>query len=127
VKSPKLPKRIPPGTSALTIRQPWASLIIEGQKNIENRSRPTEHRGLLVIHAGLATVAEALDRYGHLLKDPDDLPGGAILGAVEITDCVENARSRWAEPGYFHWRLADPRPLRRPIPAKGSLGLWRVS
>lgn len=56
-----LPKRII-GLRALTIRQPWASLIIEGHKNIENRSRPTNHRGLLVIHAGLRTEQDALDR-----------------------------------------------------------------
>lgn len=119
------PKRIV-GVRALTVRQPWASLIIEGHKNIENRSKPIKHRGPLVIHAGLRTEQDALARYGHLLKNPDNLPSGAVLGTVEVIDCVEGSRSRWAEPGYYHWVLADPRPLPKPIPAEGSLGMWRV-
>jgi hypothetical protein len=114
------------GARALTIRQPWASLIIEGHKDIENRSRPTRHRGLLVIHAGLATEEDALHQYRRLLQRPDDLPHGAILGTVEVVDCIEGARSRWAEPGNWHWVLADPRPFRKPIPVKGALSLWRV-
>jgi len=119
-------RTIPTGTKALTVRQPWASLIIEGHKNIENRSRPTKYRGLLAIHAGLKIVPEALDRYGRLLDNPDDLPLGSLLGTVELADCIEGARNEWAEPGYFHWLLEDPRPLARPIPARGALGFWTV-
>jgi hypothetical protein len=120
-----LPKRIV-GARALTIRQPWASLIMSGHKGIENRSWPTRHRGLLVIHAGVTTEEDALRQYRRLLQRPDDLPHGAILGTVEVVDCVEGARSRWAEPGSYHWVLADPRPFRKPIPMKGALKLWVV-
>ncbi len=41
---------------AITIRQPWASLIAAGAKTIETRPRPTKHRGLVLIHAGAATT-----------------------------------------------------------------------
>ena len=37
---------------ALSIRRPWANLILAGHKTVENRSWTTEHRGLLLIHAG---------------------------------------------------------------------------
>ena len=37
---------------AITIRQPWASLITLGVKTIETRSSPTKYRGPLAIHAG---------------------------------------------------------------------------
>ena len=38
----------------LTVRQPWAWAIIQGGKDVENRSGPTKHRGPLLIHAGSA-------------------------------------------------------------------------
>ena len=102
----------------LTIRQPWASAIIYASKDVENRSWTTTYRGRLYIHAGMRL-------------DPDDvLPAavpvvhGAIIGYVELTDIVTDSLSRWAEPGQYHWLLANPVPLPSPVPAKGRLGLW---
>jgi hypothetical protein len=103
---------------ALTIRQPWASLIMDGSKDVENRSRPTKYRGILVIHAGLADdPTEPADA---------DLPRGAIIGTVRLVDCVRDSESPWARADQWHWILADPRPC-RPRPAKGQLGLWSLS
>lgn len=105
---------------ALTIRQPWAGLIVAGLKTVENRSWPTSYRGVLVIHAGARPDDEAMAEYGHLL---DEYPAGAIIGTVQVVDCVRDSDSPWAIPGQWHWLLTDPRPC-KPRAAKGSLGLW---
>ena len=104
---------------ALTVRQPWAELIIRGQKDIENRSRQTNHRGQLAIHAGLGfddgepKVRGELDR-------------GAIVGVVDVVDCVQGSTSPCAVSGQWHWLLANPRRLSKSIPYRGALGLWTV-
>lgn len=106
----------------LTIRQPWASLIILGKKNVENRTWSTNYRGQLVIHAGTAPNTALVEKYERLTGP--DLPRGFILGTVDVVDVVVGSRSRWAEPGNFHWILRNPRPLPKPIPTLGRLGLW---
>jgi len=58
--------------------------------------------------------------------DPHELPTGAIVGAVEIYDCIRKSKSKWAERSSWHWLLRNPRVLAKPIPFKGSLGLMRV-
>lgn len=103
---------------ALTIRQPWASLVVDGEKNVENRTWSTNYRGVLVIHAGSQIDSEA--------PHPTDGPTGAIIGTVRVVDCVQDSDSEWAIPGQWHWILSDPRPC-RPRPAKGSQGFWSLS
>jgi hypothetical protein len=75
----------------------------------------------LAIRAGRSVDADALALHWRLLEP--ELPSGATLGTVELVDCVRDADSPWAEPGEWHWLLADPRPV--PVPCRGSLGLWR--
>jgi hypothetical protein len=104
---------------ALTVRQPWAELIVRGRKNVENRPRRTHHRGLLVIHAGLR-----FDESGPRIRGT--LDRGAIIGVVDVVDCIDSSRSRWADPGQWHWVLANARRLSRPIPYRGALSLWTV-
>ena len=110
---------------ALTVRQPWASLIMAGVKDVECRSWNTSYRGELVIHAGLATDRDAAAFVLSIGAElPEDLPAGAILGTVRLVDVVTDSDSPWAEAGKFHWILADPEPWTEPVPAKGRLGLW---
>ncbi|MGA9076760.1 MAG: ASCH domain-containing protein [Acidimicrobiales bacterium] len=106
---------------ALTIRQPFASLVMAGVKTTENRTWRTNYRGRLLIHAGARDDREAMAQYGHLL---DDYPRGAILGTVELFDCVRDSESEWAMVDHWHWLLGDPHPFETPVPAKGKLGLW---
>ncbi len=126
----------------LTVRQPFASLIMAGIKTTENRTWRTNYRGRLVIHAGARDDRQAVLRHAHLLGghrttregdcEPSQahraplpyLPRGALLGTVELIDCVRDSESEWAIAGNWHWLLADPRPFNAPIPAKGKLGLW---
>jgi hypothetical protein len=107
---------------ALTVRQPWASLIMSGGKDVENRSRPFSYRGTLLIHAGLGTDAEGMTEHGKVLPE---WPAGVIIGTVELVACVRDSRSPWAEPGYWHWILRNPR-LCAPVRATGKLTFgWR--
>ena len=64
----------------LTVRQPWASLIVAGLKDVENRPWSTKYRGRLGNHAAMRFDQDAIDAYGHLLND--DLPFDALLGSV---------------------------------------------
>ena len=74
---------------ALTIRQPWASLIVDGEKRVENRTWPTKYRGPLLIHAGKSRLEVDRDQARRL-------PFSAIIGQVEVVDCPGVPRVRAA-------------------------------
>ena len=71
----------------LTIKQPWATLIMQGNKRFEFRSWQTKYRGDLLIHAGKGIDKEAIKRLSKYI--PEDLPAGKILGKVTLVDCVK--------------------------------------
>ena len=108
---------------ALTVRQPWASLIVAGIKDVENRSWSTKYRGKLGIHAGMRIEIQALDDYGYLLGDRPP-PRGALIGSVTLVDCIRNSKSEWAERGAWHWVLTDAHAIVHPRKMNGRLGLW---
>jgi activating signal cointegrator 1 len=136
----------------LTIRQPWASLIMIGAKTVETRSWPTSYRGTLVIHAsstygpGERHAASCSVPLGWIraagLKE-DALPLGVLLGIVELVDVLPVAKlgtlidrktpagnrefmmGNYA-PGRWGWVLKGVRQLGEPIPASGRLGLWQL-
>ena len=117
---------------ALSIRQPWAWLIVEGYKDVENRTWGTKYRGPLLIHAGKALTEDykllrrSLIRAGYPL--PEKFDRGGIVGAVELVDVITKARDRddeWFEGSYgFILQNAQPLPF---FPMKGKLGLFRAS
>jgi hypothetical protein len=117
---------------ALSIRQPWAHLIVHAGKDIENRDWFTRLRGRILVHAAkgmtrdeYADVREFCDRSGNaIVPDFDALQRGGVIGSVEIVDCVEHSESRWFF-GRYGFVLRDPRPLPF-IPYKGSLGFFEV-
>jgi hypothetical protein len=113
----------------LTVRQPWAWAIIHGGKDVENRSWPTRHRGALLIHAGSAFEPEGYQTVQRLASHQPPPAGefmhGAIIGVVELVDCVLDSDSKWAVAGEWHWRLHSPRALDEAVPCAGKLGLWR--
>lgn len=109
----------------LSIRQPWASLIIAGHKDIENRTWCTAHRGPLLIHA-----ASRVDRHADVrgLLTADDvaqLPRGGIIGVVDVVDCVTASASPWFT-GPVGWVLRDQKalPFSR---CPGQQGLFEVT
>jgi hypothetical protein len=56
---------------------------------------------------------------------PSELATSAIIGTVEIVDCVTASDSPWFA-GPYGFVLRDPRPLAEPIPCRGWLGFWTV-
>ena len=71
----------------LTIKQPWATLIMQGNKRFKFRSWQTKYRGELLIHAGKGIDKETMKRLAKYI--PKDMPTGKILGKVTVVDCVK--------------------------------------
>jgi ASCH domain len=116
---------------ALSVRQPWAALLLDGRKPVENRTWSTRHRGPLVIHAGHTPDRDAAPvlrhRFGITTVHRADERG--YLGVVELVDVHHSGTcrdrcSRWAAPGHWHWMLTRPRRLATPLPGPGRLGLY---
>ena len=124
---------------ALTIKQPWATLIMQGDKRFEFRSWQTKYRGDLLIHAGKGIDKEAMKRLEKYL--PEELPYGKILGKVKLVDCIkmspelkelllkENSdiytKSSFQEN--YGWRVSYVEVFENPIDAKGHLSLWEYN
>jgi hypothetical protein len=105
----------------LTIRQPWAHLIVHGTKNIENRDWKTSYRGPVLIHAGLAVEKDGCERYK---VDPARLKTGGIIGIAEIVGCVDTHKSKW-----FSGRFGFVLQRRKALPFvrwPGGLGLRKA-
>ncbi len=117
-----------PDARVLTVRQPWAWAIVQGAKDVENRSWRTSYRGALLIHAGQTVVRHAYAVVERLTEQsppaPADITRGAIIGVVELVDCVTDADSPWADEGQWHWLLRDARPIQPAFPCPGRLNLW---
>ena len=86
---------------ALSVRNPWAWAIMDGLKQVECRSWPTAQRGLLGIHVSCTVDPLSAWPDGSPVPAEALAPGGAILGVVELVDCVRarpGADDPWAEP-----------------------------
>jgi hypothetical protein len=114
----------------LSVRQPYAWAIIEGFKDVENRDWSTKIRGRIYIHASKTKVdmeEGSKTLKSKRIKTPPEaeLVFGAIIGSVEITDCVESSR-RWWFSGRYGFLLANPKALPHPIPMKANAKMQRV-
>jgi hypothetical protein len=122
----------------LSVRQPYASLLVSGVKDIENRSRRTSFRGTVLIHASAKEhdVVQLLRRQDHFstvdidtMVQMDEVDEkslfSCIIGSIDIVDCVHNHPSEWAQKGQWHWVCANARKFEHPIRGvKGKLGIW---
>jgi hypothetical protein len=133
---------------ALSLTQPWATLVAIGAKKLETRSWPTYYRGPLLIHAAKGFPGWARDTCFQLpfataiaaagYTSFSQLPLGQILGMVSLTGCkathdlapwvVDETERTFGDygAGRFAWRLEEPVKFDEPIPCKGALGLWKV-
>ncbi len=132
---------------AITLTQPWSSMVAIGAKKIETRSWRTTYRGLIAIHAAKSfplsaqEVAEDnLDWYRTELKEAgiesiEQFPLGKIVAVANLRNCIpaEEAFPRitvdesWLgdySPGRWAWVLSDVHRMITEVAAKGSLGLW---
>lgn len=69
----------------ITIKQPWATLIVEGYKEFEFRTWKTKYRGEILIHAGKGIDKKAMEKFKHLNLE---YPTGCIIAKASITDCI---------------------------------------
>jgi activating signal cointegrator 1 len=130
----------------LSLRQPWATLIVGGFTSCDVRSWCTAHRGLLAIHAS----QKWNDHADEICRRPSvrqwlqaagfptmfDLPRGQILGVVELIDCLVRPDRGNGEPGAmsardertgrFIWKLAGPRPLAEPVAWQAKRGVFDI-
>ena len=131
---------------ALSLTQPWASLVVEGFKQYETRSWGTKYRGPLAIAASKLypgwAKSWALTDFGVQEVWGTDrsrllLPKGAVIGTVDLVDvmwaddALENRNISAREQGFgdwglrrIVWQLANPVLFDEPIPVTGALGLW---
>jgi hypothetical protein len=119
----------PSPMKTLTIQQPWAWAIIHGGKDVENRPQNCRFRGRFYVHAGLKLSDDGLEWMEQDLgiRGPVEFQHGVITGTVELYGVVRDSDSPWATPGCYHWLLRDPRPLARPMPARGRQGWWEYT
>lgn len=138
---------------ALSLWQPWATLIALGEKRIETRSWTTTYRGTLAIHASQKMTREMkllcerepfADALDHVFAAGDELPLGAIVAVCELRAVLQVPSATHVQtmvglpppepersfgdytPGRFAWMLENIRRLQEPIPCRGSQGLWDV-
>lgn len=129
------------GQPALSLIQPWATLLVAGVKRYETRSWETAYRGPLLIHA-----SKKIDR--RYLAHPDvaalvmeagiaSFPTGAIIGQVMMAGCVptEVLADLVSDtellvgdfgPGRFAWAMRDVRQWQTPLACRGHLKIWTV-
>jgi activating signal cointegrator 1 len=140
---------------AISLWQPWASLIAAGVKKYETRSWKTDYRGpLLICAAKLRLSFDVLMRLGedpkfrdslfHRTKDVMDwvervreyLPYGEAVAIASLTRCIKTENCFPAQmkgalpfgdfsPGRYAWKLENLRPM-NPFPVKGRQGLFEV-
>jgi hypothetical protein len=115
----------------LSVKNPWADWIIFGHKGkiktTENRTWETLYRGRIYIHVSKQIDMYAVDKLFQATEEDFEYwknQTGMIIGSVELYATDREMKTEWDEPGLFHWRLKNPLPLERAIPARGSLGLW---
>lgn len=109
---------------ALSIRQPWAWLIVNGHKDVENRDWRTGYRGRVLIHAGKNHDGNKDEWDWPYIQKPDHFDYGGIIGIAEIADCVQTHPSDWfCGPFGFVLRKARPLPF---LPCRGKLGFFTV-
>jgi len=132
----------------LSMHQPWASLLVHGIKRIEGRSWPTDHRGRLWIHATSTKPTDEqvqeLERFyrdvhgmeGNEPAFPSCYPTSALLGTVDVTDCVkaEHVLSSANLPESLKmeaqspeaWLCENPKRLAVPQKMRGHPYIWEL-
>lgn len=121
---------------ALSIIEPYASLIRDGIKHIETRSWKTRYRGEILIHASGKRIPKEYRENTDLMALVQSTRPGHILCKARLVGCIEMTEDWIAtlseteracgfySPGRYGWILEDIEPI-TPIPAKGMLGIWK--
>ncbi len=130
-------KLLPPTGLCLSIRQPWAWLIVNGYKDIENREWCTKVRGNILVHASSRRSVREINECFHFVAElsrkhgrpklplfPLDFDRGGIVGSVDLVGCVTDSLSPWFV-GQYGFELRSPRVMPF-FPCKGRLGFFKI-
>lgn len=129
---------------AITLWQPWATLVAIGKKKLETRNWSTKHRGQLAIHSAQKPLYETADMHPMLFTDNNDLPIdywplGMVLAIVDLVDVkpITPVNNNFVSIVEFHmgnfntefeprfmWVLKNPKPLTTTIPEIGHQRIW---
>ncbi len=115
---------------ALSVTQPWASILCAGLKDVENRKwQAAKAPGRILIHATKTKVPsyyeQVPDDYTTTIKNArlmgwipeySDMPYGSIIGYLDCYQIIKDSDSFWAQPDYFHWCVKDAYLFDEPIP-----------
>lgn len=128
----------------LTVKQPWAYLIVDNIKDVENRTWQTKYRGELYIHTSknsfdflaldyIKNIDNLLYQYvvdyfgirnNKITKHMEQF--GSIIGKTNIINILDNSYSVWAMKDSYHWMLKNSSRI-SPIPCKGKLNIWEFN
>lgn len=121
----------------LSLWQPWASVMLLGPKDLENRPWPTKYRGPILVHAAKNTTddnpvvhAEIQELWPEWNRVRHEHPPvfGAIVGIARVTGCAPRERFKgnaWAWGPYCHvWE--DRCAFAEPVPYRGAQGIFNV-
>ena len=120
----------------LSLKQPYADLVVSGKKTIELRTWNTKFRGEFLVHASKKVDKEACERNK---IDPDSLITGAIVGKAILYDVrfydskrsfLQDRKKHFAGTDYtgpiYGFLLKGARKFRKPLIMKGKLGFFNV-
>ena len=117
---------------ALSLKQPWATLIVSGIKPIENRKWKSSYRGPLLIHAsktwdeeGTQWICEHFPQLKGFVAVRRHLLQGYLIGSVEMVGCVQEHSSPWFF-GPYGFIFENPTAFTKAIPYKGQLSIFEV-
>jgi hypothetical protein len=102
---------------ALSVKQPWANMIAEGEKTIETRTWSTDYRGEILIVSS---------------RDPDIPPSGCAVAVAKLVDCrpmsvLDEPYARCRKyTGAYAWVLENVRRIKSPFPVQGQLRLFET-
>jgi hypothetical protein len=118
-----------PCETALSVRQPWAWLLVNGYKDVENRNWSTNFRGDCLIHAGKSFDKDGYEwikrNFNEIpLPQPDEFKRGGIVGWVRVMDCVKEYDSPWFFGRYGF--VMEGRGKLSFVPMRGQLGFFKV-
>lgn len=124
---------------AISVRQPWAQLIIQNRKTVEVRNLDTNYRGQLLIHAAVVQDRNEFKKANIDIESINSFEYKKIIGIVDLVDVVKFTPTLWEElrerhllPGKwseiynkYAWYLENPRPI-NPIAYTGLPALFSV-
>ncbi len=117
----------------LSIHAPWAWAVIYADKDIENRQRPWNYRGIVLIHQSKNGWAEwAVDEIYRITggikpsRRRLDYALGYIIGAVWMEECTKEAFSPWAQAGLFHYHFRSPIAFTHKVQLSGRQSIMKI-